>query len=188
VDEFSLRSLAREMNLSHAALYRHFQNKDELVDALIDNQLGEAIEGVNLELAPESRLRDLALRLRHHFDKHPNLLKPWINGTGRGDNAFQVAAMTLQALKELGISPARVGHWLRVFENSVVGGMVYDYAAAPAHLEIRSQRLNVLHREGFLGEAVDSQKVAQQNRVAFEEALDILIQSAVREARLASDG
>ena len=186
VDEFSLRSLARQMNLSHAALYRHFTNKDDLVDALIDDQLGEAIEGIDLELAPERRLRDLALRLRDHFDQHPNLLKPLINGTGQGNNAFRSAAMTVEALQELGISPPRLGHWLRVLENFVVGGMVYDYAAAPDHFDIRSYRLNILHREGFFDESVDSVKVAQQNRAAFEEALDILLQSAAREGRQAS--
>lgn len=174
------------MNLSHAALYRHFTNKDELVDALIDNQLGEAIDGVNLELAPESRLRDVALRLRNHFDQHPNLLKPWINGTGQGNNAFRIAGMTLQALKELGIPSARLAHWLRILENFVVGGMVYDYAAAPNHLDIRSHRLNILHREGLLGEPVDSSTVALQNRAAFEETLDILIESAAREGSQAS--
>jgi AcrR family transcriptional regulator len=186
VDDFSLRSLAGQMNLSHAALYRHFTNKDDLVDALIDDQLGEAIGGVNPALAPENRLRDLALRLRNHFDQHPNLLKPWINGTGQGNNAFRTAGMTVDALKELGISPARLGHWLRVLENFVVGGMVYDYAAAPNHLDIRSHRLNTLHREGFLDESVDSVGVAQQNRAAFEETLNILIESAVREGRQAS--
>jgi TetR/AcrR family transcriptional regulator, tetracycline repressor protein len=183
VDGFSLRSLAGTMNLSHAALYRHFGNKEELVDALIDNQLGEAIEGVDLKLAPEERLRDIAYRLRNHFDQHPNLLKPWINGTGRGKNAFQVAGMTIQALREIGIAPARLGHWLRVLENFVVGGMVYDYAASPAHLDIRAHRLNILHREGFLDESVDSATVAQQNRAAFEEALGVLIDTAVGEGR-----
>ena len=175
VDSLSLRSLSVQMDMSHATLYRHFASKDELIDALIDNQLGKAIEDTNPDLPARVRLKELAFHLRNHFDAHPNLLKPLINGTGAGSNAFQIAKLTLDGLRELGIAPARLGHWLRVLENFAVGSMVFDYAAAPNHLEIRASRLNVLHDAGYLDRKLEPLEVALQNEAAFDATLEILL-------------
>lgn len=183
VDDLSLRSLGKHMEISHATIYRHFPNKDALISALIDHQLGAAIREADLTVPPQQRLRNLAVRLREHFDEHPNLLKPWINGTGAGENAFQISAMIVEGLGEMGISPPRLGHWLRILENFVIGGLVFDYAAAPHHLTIRSDRLNVLREAGSLPQEMTPQLVADQNRSAFEAALDVLLGAVAREGR-----
>lgn len=183
VDDLSLRSLGKQMDISHAALYRHFANKDELINALIDDQLGEAISDADLSLGPKLRLRNLAIQIRNHFDQHPNLLKPWINGTGQGKNAFVTSQITLDGLRELGISEERLAHWLRVLENFVLGSMVYDYAAAPAHLEIRANRLNFLHDYGFFNKPMTPESVGKQNLEAFEAALDILLDAVEKEGQ-----
>jgi AcrR family transcriptional regulator len=187
VDDLSLRSLSRQMEMSHATLYRHFANKDELIDTLIDDQLGHAIEATDPSLPARARLKELAVHLRNHFDQHPNLLKPLINGTGAGHNAFQIAKLTLEGIRELGIAPPRRGHWLRILENFVVGSMVYDYAAAPDHLDIRATRLNVLTDAGYLDQKLGPLDVAQQNRAAFDATLEILLSALTDEARRESE-
>lgn len=181
VDGLSLRTLGKEMEISHATIYRHFANKDELIDALIDDQLGAAIADADLTLPPKERLRNLAIQLRNHFDQHPNLLRPWINGTGEGQNAFEITAITLNAIKDLGISRGRCSHWLRVLENFVIGSMVYDYAAAPDHLSIRAKRLSYLHETGFLPRSLTTEQVAIENRLAFEQTLELLLNQLVKE-------
>lgn len=175
VDGLSLRTLGKEMEISHATIYRHFANKDELIDALIDDQLGAAIADADLSLPPKERLRNLALQLRNHFDQHPNLLRPWINGTGEGENGFQSTAITLGAIRDLGIAEDRLSYWLRVLENFVIGSMVYDYAASPDHFSIRASRLNYIHDAGFLPRQMTPEQVAQENRAAFVQTLDFLL-------------
>jgi AcrR family transcriptional regulator len=44
VERLSLRKLAEELNVSTAAPYRHFKNKDELIIALIDHGASEIID------------------------------------------------------------------------------------------------------------------------------------------------
>ena len=175
VDGLSLRTLGKEMEISHATIYRHFSNKDELIDALIDDQLGAAIADADLSLPPKQRLRNLAIQLRNHFDQHPNLLRPWINGTGEGQNGFQSTSITIGAIKDLGISEERLSFWLRVLENFVIGSMVYDYAASPDHFSIRASRLNYLYDAGFLPKQMTPDQVAAENRNAFEQTLDLLL-------------
>lgn len=185
VDALSLRTLGQQMQISHATIYRHFGSKDELINALIDDQLGAAISDADLTLEPKERLRNLAIQLRSHFDQHPNLLRPWINGTGEGKNAFEITAITLGAIKDLGISDQRYSRWLRVLENFVIGSMVYDYAAAPNHLSIRANRLRHLHQVGFLPENLSSDQVAAENKAAFEQTLEFLLNQLVKEGQSA---
>lgn len=184
VDGLSLRTLGKQMDISHAAIYRHFANKDDLLNALIDQQIGEAIEDAELDVPPKTRLWNLAQQLRRHFDQHPNLLRPWINGTGAGANGFRSTSITLQALTEMGISVNRLPHWLRVLENFVIGSMVYDYSAAPNHLEIRSKRLSAMSEIGALEHKFSAQDVAVQNQQAFDSALEILLNHAESEGHV----
>lgn len=178
VDELSLRSLGKAMQISHATLYRHFASKDELLDSVIDDQLGAAIRDTQLNVPAKERLRKLALELRKHFNAHPNLIRPFINGTGAGENAFRITSLTLEALKELGIPEHKISHWLRILENFVMGSMAYDFAAAPNHLKIRSTRLNVFVQAGYFSEKFKAKDIANQNQAAFEEALALLLDTA----------
>lgn len=185
-DDLSLRALGKEMNVSHATIYRHFSNKDELLNALIDNQLGESIRDAELGTDPKQRMFSLAMQLRAHFDAHPNLLRPMINGTGQGQNAFNIARLTIEALRELGFSGKRLTQWLRVLENFVIGSLVYDYAAAPDHLVIRASRINTLASAGHLDAEVTEAEIAEENQSAFEKTLRMLLDSAEAEGKIAS--
>lgn len=178
VDELSLRNLGKAMNISHATLYRHFASKEELLNAVIDDQLGAAIQGTRLDIPAKDRLRELALELRKHFNAHPNLIRPFINGTGAGENAFRITSLTVEALGELGIPQSKVSHWLRILENFVLGSMAYDFAAAPNHLKIRASRLNILTEAGYFSERFKVKDVDSQNQAAFEEALSLLLDAA----------
>lgn len=53
--------------------------------------------------------------------------------------------------------------------------MVYDYAASPDHFSIRASRLNYLHDAGFLPKQMTPDQVAAENRNAFEQTLDLLL-------------
>jgi AcrR family transcriptional regulator len=43
----SMRALGAELSVDATALYRHFPNKDSLVEAMVDRMLSEALEAHN---------------------------------------------------------------------------------------------------------------------------------------------
>ena len=59
----SMRLVARELNVSTMALYRHVRNKDDLLDGLVERLLGE-LELPDDSLPWDERLRMLARELR----------------------------------------------------------------------------------------------------------------------------
>jgi AcrR family transcriptional regulator len=184
-EQFTMRALAEKLGVSHAALFRHIADKDELITLVIDRQLGVALQRATAS-DPISRLRQIGTSLRDEFDEHPNLLRPFINSAGSGKNAEKLGGLTAATLIELGLSRSRLTYWLRVFENLVVGGAVFDNAAAPRHLEVRAQRLNRLYDAGLIGERVTPDAVAEENRAVFIETLDLLLAKLQSEVKVSA--
>jgi AcrR family transcriptional regulator len=70
----SLREVARQMGMSSAAIYRYFENRDDLVTALIVDayaDLAVALDAAAAAEAPTDRFLDLALAYRAWALNHP---------------------------------------------------------------------------------------------------------------------
>lgn len=70
--EYSVFEIARRAGVSVRTVYRHFPDRDALLDAL-GRQVNERI-GLHHDIAPAS-LPDLARELFRRFDEHPQLIK-----------------------------------------------------------------------------------------------------------------
>jgi AcrR family transcriptional regulator len=69
----TFRRLGRELGADPTAPYRHFSSKDDLLLALGDRLLGEAMDAVPAGLAWRDALRELAMALRSALLRHPRL-------------------------------------------------------------------------------------------------------------------
>jgi AcrR family transcriptional regulator len=68
---FSLPKLGRAMGADPTAVYRHFASKDDLVLAIADALIEEAMAGVTLQECWVETLTDCARRLRRTYLAHP---------------------------------------------------------------------------------------------------------------------
>ena len=69
-DSISMRQIAQELGVVPMALYKHFANKDELLDGMIDVVVGEIdppLEGVDWKTA----MRERILSARRALLRHP---------------------------------------------------------------------------------------------------------------------
>lgn len=79
-EEFSLRKAAKACGVSHAAPYRHFRNKDELVEAILMEAMrafGESLEQA-ARLHPDSpreRLKEIGVAYVRFFSANPAYLR-----------------------------------------------------------------------------------------------------------------
>lgn len=102
----SLRELAREAGVSHAAPYRHFVSREALVLALaIEGFAGLAAEmdlGAAGERAPLDRMRALGLAYIHHAVAHPGhfrvMFSSELHAGGEEPELLDAGAPSLQAL------------------------------------------------------------------------------------------
>ncbi|MFB9677392.1 TetR/AcrR family transcriptional regulator [Streptosporangium vulgare] len=70
----TMRRLAAKLGFSTMALYRHFKNKDEILDGMADLVLGNLSLPEEAGLDPETVIRDLARALLGMMRSHPSVI------------------------------------------------------------------------------------------------------------------
>ncbi|MEZ0093058.1 TetR/AcrR family transcriptional regulator [Streptacidiphilus sp. EB129] len=182
----STRRLAAVLGVSGPSLYNHFATKDALLDAVVDEVLGE----VDLAMwtgtdagSWAAALTDWARSYRAALVAHPNLVPVLAQGPGRRANALRLADAVFGGLVDAGWprgEATRVGALMRylVFGSalgSFAGGFLDDeevYAAGYPHLG--QAHLLAEHQRSI-------------DEGAFETGLTALVEGlALRYARLAN--
>jgi AcrR family transcriptional regulator len=131
--------IAGEVDAVPAALYRHFESLDELLDGVLAKVLG----GLELEIRPRARwpeqVRDWMTSLRAHLLRYPAVL-PLLGRRGRTSPAWLDAVSTLIAILERAGLPraelARAQLW--ILETTV--GLVMQEAPLSLPEQIEAAR------------------------------------------------
>jgi AcrR family transcriptional regulator len=145
----STRRLAAVLGVSGPSLYNHFATKDALLDAVVDEVLGEVDLSMWVQVDKETWADALARWARSYraaLVAHPNLVPVLAQGPGRRANALRLADAVFGGLVDAGWprgDATRIGALMRylVFGSalgSFAGGFVDDrqiYAADYPHLD-----------------------------------------------------
>ena len=145
----STRRLAAVLGVSGPSLYNHFSTKDALLDAVVDEVLGEVDLSMWIQVDKEiwaDALARWARSYRAALVAHPNLVPLLAQGPGRRANALRLADAVFGGLVDAGWprgDATRIGALMRylVFGSalgSFAGGFVDDqqiYAADYPHLD-----------------------------------------------------
>ncbi|MFC1405122.1 MULTISPECIES: TetR/AcrR family transcriptional regulator [Streptacidiphilus] len=145
----STRRLAAVLGVSGPSLYNHFATKDALLDAVVDEVLGEVDLSMWAQVDKETwadALTRWARSYRSALVAHPNLIPVLAQGPGRRTNALRLADAVFGGLVDAGWprgDATRIGALMRylVFGSalgSFAGGFVDDqqiYAADYPHLD-----------------------------------------------------
>jgi AcrR family transcriptional regulator len=145
----STRRLAAVLGVSGPSLYNHFATKDALLDAVVDEVVGEVDLSMWRHVDSGSWAQALtgwARSYRAALVAHPNLVPVLAQGPGRRVNALRLADAVFGGLVDAGWSrgdATRIGAVMRylVFGSalgSFAGGFVDDeqvYAAEYPHLD-----------------------------------------------------
>jgi len=134
LERLSMRLVARELDVSPMALYRHVTNKDDLLDALVERLLGE------LRLPEESlpwdqRLRALAVELRALAHRHTGLFALLLRRRAVGAGATRAREVALRALRDSGLDPAAAARRERLLSTLIMGFAVSEIAGRFASVE-----------------------------------------------------
>lgn len=95
----SMRLVARELGVSPMALYRHVADKDDLLDGLVEQLLGE-VRLPEESLPWEMRLRCLAQELRALAARHPELFGLLLRRRAVGTEALRTREAAIGALRD----------------------------------------------------------------------------------------
>ena len=182
ISSLTLRSLGVELGAATTAVYRYFANKDDLIVAMREALLAEAIP-VTTGGAARQRLMATASSFRETARRHPCLSQIMGFAALEGANSTAVMTFTIEALAELGLTGPALVRGYRQIESFVVGASAYDCADAPRHLEGRLGRMRLVGREDFDRELVDEAAVEADNELAFMTTFTWILDGLVAEAR-----
>lgn len=95
--------LGRELGASPTAMYRHFPDRESILDAVGDRLIEESLHGYEPAETWQESLRNLAWRAWHTYAKHPSAASITYFRVTRRPNELRAVDAILQALSEAGL-------------------------------------------------------------------------------------
>lgn len=118
------KALAKEMNFSEAAIYRHFSSKEEIILAMLEylaTNMDERLSTVPPSLAPDERLRDMFAEQFRFFKKNPHFaVAIFSDGLLAESELINNAIAKIMDVKTRHLGPLlREGQLLGVFTDAI---------------------------------------------------------------------
>jgi TetR/AcrR family tetracycline transcriptional repressor len=105
LDALTTRALGQRLGVDPTAVYRHFRNKDELVNALADRIIGSGAPppaSTDGDGSPRGQLRAACLTLRRALLAHPAMTAIIVRRPPRGASTWAATEHTLGLLRQAG--------------------------------------------------------------------------------------
>lgn len=123
----SMRAVAVELGVTPNALYNHFRDKTDLIDALLDHTLGKVV--VKTASDPRESAISIMVSTYDVLAAHGALVPLYLDRRGaRGPNATDLGAHVLQALHSLGLDARAARAVLHVLIVQTIGFTAYGAA------------------------------------------------------------
>jgi AcrR family transcriptional regulator len=145
------RTLGLRLGVDPTAIYRHFRNKDELVNALADRIVGGGAERPAAshgdgDGSPRDQLRSACLALRRALLVHPAMTSIVIRRPPRGTNTWAATEQALGLLRQAGFDDGDAAQAYQALLFYTLGQAMIEapYAAldpAQAAAELTANRL-----------------------------------------------
>jgi TetR/AcrR family transcriptional regulator, tetracycline repressor protein len=104
LDALTTRALGHRLGVDPTAVYRHFRNKDELINALADHILGSSTPPASTDHdgSPRGQLRAACITLHRALLAHPAMTAILVRRPPRGANTWAATERALGLLRQAG--------------------------------------------------------------------------------------
>jgi len=146
LESFTMRKLAQDLGVDPMSLYRHFENKDALLDGVADVLWGE-VELPGSETGWEALLRSMATSLRALAHAHPHAYRLLCNNQSLSLAMLRLSDVTLTYLQQAGFAQKRALEILCTVCSYAMGyAMVELSALSPVPSEHGTEELTDIER------------------------------------------
>ncbi|MFE2264004.1 TetR/AcrR family transcriptional regulator [Streptomyces griseosporeus] len=136
-EALSVRRLGAALGCDPTALYRYFHNTDDLVLAVADRIIGEAMRGFAPGEDWVASLREMARRIRAGYLAHPRAAALASHRVTRRAHEIRAVETGIGLLLSAGFTPADAARLYLAFVDTVLGHAAMD---AAFHALTRQQR------------------------------------------------
>ncbi len=120
VDGFSLPKLGRALRVDPTAFYRHFSSKDDLVLAIADRLIADAMDGLEPSDCWVDTLVDVATRLRRTYRAHPAAASLSAFRTTRRPAEMRAVDVIVGAMLQAGFKGTQAARVYRAYADFVL--------------------------------------------------------------------
>lgn len=142
----SFRALGRELGADPTSVYRHFHDRNELVEACLDRLLAEVAESVPSQAPWRERLRAVALDYFEVIVAHPVIGAEAGHRTTGGPGELAILEILLAALVDAGLPRKRVVRYY-----TLLAGYAASMAAADAAYRLQDNRVQLTKDRIWVG-------------------------------------
>jgi AcrR family transcriptional regulator len=176
----TMRRLGAELGVDATAFYRHFRDKDELLQAAGDWLVAGAFEGLELSGEWAEDVRRMVLSGRRRYLEHPGLLVLVATSSGPFQSEAAATERVLTLLRSGGLGREEAARAFEVIQDYLISFTVADAAALNESIEPWRQAFAGLPKDEFpnLAGSVDLLYVDREAR--FRYGLDLLIDALDR--------
>jgi AcrR family transcriptional regulator len=174
-DALTLQALGERLGLHRTAIYRHFADRDDLLGEALEYLIAQVAAGLTLPPDPRGRISTIALELRRMFHRYPGASTIFVTTGGARQGSTQMEILVLQALRDMGVAEADLPVVYQVLESYTIGASLFDFAAAPHHLEFRRQRHAAVADPAMARVTASAVQVDATNEAAFLWSLETLL-------------
>lgn len=162
------RTLGERLGVHGTAVYRHFASIDELVDAVLNEVMGQIANAPETgQGTPRERLTATMIATRRAFAEHPNIIVPFLSSSGLFPRGSEITHRVLADLGAMGLRDRELAEALQMLESYLIGSIAFDFAGAPDHLEIRRVRRRMLAHVAFDPLTRSADQIGELNEAAF---------------------
>jgi AcrR family transcriptional regulator len=172
----TMRALGEQMGVDPTAVYRHFPNKESLIDAMLSNLLGDALSNLSsADRTPREEIFNTVMTIRSEFERHPNLTPAFATSMGNIPNGLLLSHAMIDQLRALGLTGEHLVRCYQMLEGYTIGTSIIDTGGAPETFTIRQTRYRFLNDPDFDNAARDSSDVERITRESFNLGISTLL-------------
>ena len=175
-DGLTLQAIGERVDLHPTAAYRHFEGRDHLLAETLGYLTARVSEDMTLPDNPRERIMTIALAMRGMFHRYPGASTILVTTAGAYAGSTQMQRVVLQAMRDLDVLEDDIAVGYQMLESYVAGASLFDFAAAPDHLESRRQR-HAVAGDPALDRLDSAALVDANNEAAFRAGVGRLIDS-----------
>ncbi|MFF4399761.1 TetR/AcrR family transcriptional regulator [Streptomyces sp. NPDC001480] len=188
-EALSVRRLGAALGCDPSALYRYFHDTDDLVLAIADRIIGDAMAGFVPGDDWVAALREMALRVRAGYIAHPRAAAMASHRVTRRANEIQAVETGIGLLLSAGFEPARAVRLYLAFIDTVLSHAATDAAfhALPRQQREADQRAwqdvyQGLDPESYPALTATRGELPGMADSSFEESVDLLLDALAARA------
>ena len=177
------RALGALTDFDATTVYGYFRGKDVLLGSLFDHVVGQVVrECTDLTGPPRDRLRVIAGEYRAAFLRHPNVARlnsyladMMASGHGKAPNTVALTRITIDVLRDLGLSGWQLAESYQLLETFVVGATLFESGAQSRGMTVRALRYESLEIDGLEAGRIDAETVSKMSDDMFWKGFEQLL-------------